>query len=708
MTNAAPNGKPYAGNPHVRFEVGGSRIGKPRRGSLLYKHNVKLLILAASCFSWITAFAGSQPTTPDDVYDREAAYVESTGEQYVDTGVIGRSGTKVEAVFMYTAESYAGSSDLAFMGARKDSGETRFFPFHCNYLAKCYGYGSFRQVTASDTISVGVVHTLVSDLRTGSQTVAYDGEVIESATDATEIDTGANMYLFALNYGGAKNFAKIRIYMLKIYQTDVNGDYRLVRDFVPCAKNGEGGLYDRVNKRLYRSANGTALSVAPSRDTATAISGKPDFFVDYIASDGTQVLDTGVPMRTGVRAEGKMRWVGDESLAGVERTYLGGRGKGTDDRFYMVHSVEAHRFFGYRSHRIYPSSADKGGAVYADGITYATDHDYEFAVDYPTTGFLNASFDGDESMEKMTYGAFDTGYNLPLFSSLVDGVRDYGSTARCYWLKLYLDGELVRDFVPCIKNGKGALYDKVKDEVVFPAGDIARSSCGHEVEPVDGWEYRDAVYVESTGAEYVDTGVIGKSGRKAMADFSWLSVSFDQGFLGSRSSQGEADLSRFYLLHDFEGYVTYGYGIFQYTGFENAVCGRRYVMESELDQGRQFITMSAYGSGVTNVMSKTDDYAVDTKASMYVFACNYDGPQYAGPARLRVLKIWEKGEQSGEYVLTRNFRPVAVKMEGDWNQAIGALRDEVSGKIYFANAVHGGARASLRYKLPQGMLMLVR
>ena len=38
MTNATQNGKPYAGNPHVRFEVGGSRIGKPRRGSLLYKN----------------------------------------------------------------------------------------------------------------------------------------------------------------------------------------------------------------------------------------------------------------------------------------------------------------------------------------------------------------------------------------------------------------------------------------------------------------------------------------------------------------------------------------------------------------------------------------------------------------------------------------------------------------------------------------------
>ena len=35
--NAALSGKPYAGNPHVRFEEGEVASAKPRRGSLLYK-----------------------------------------------------------------------------------------------------------------------------------------------------------------------------------------------------------------------------------------------------------------------------------------------------------------------------------------------------------------------------------------------------------------------------------------------------------------------------------------------------------------------------------------------------------------------------------------------------------------------------------------------------------------------------------------------
>ena len=46
MKNAALSGKPYAGNPHVRFDEGEVASEKPRRGSLLY--NIRLLLGAAA------------------------------------------------------------------------------------------------------------------------------------------------------------------------------------------------------------------------------------------------------------------------------------------------------------------------------------------------------------------------------------------------------------------------------------------------------------------------------------------------------------------------------------------------------------------------------------------------------------------------------------------------------------------------------------
>ena len=48
-TGKSLNGKPYAGNPHVRFDEGEvASSATPRRGSLLYK---KMLTLVAALFA---------------------------------------------------------------------------------------------------------------------------------------------------------------------------------------------------------------------------------------------------------------------------------------------------------------------------------------------------------------------------------------------------------------------------------------------------------------------------------------------------------------------------------------------------------------------------------------------------------------------------------------------------------------------------------
>ena len=51
-TGKALNGKPYAGNPHVRFDEGEvAPAATPRRGSLLYKKIISLAICAIAAFS---------------------------------------------------------------------------------------------------------------------------------------------------------------------------------------------------------------------------------------------------------------------------------------------------------------------------------------------------------------------------------------------------------------------------------------------------------------------------------------------------------------------------------------------------------------------------------------------------------------------------------------------------------------------------------
>ncbi len=75
MKNAALSGKPYAGNPHVRFDEGEVASGKPRRGSLLYKNEKKMLSLLAGIV--MTALGAAQ-----------AGNERVVAHSYVQSGII--------------------------------------------------------------------------------------------------------------------------------------------------------------------------------------------------------------------------------------------------------------------------------------------------------------------------------------------------------------------------------------------------------------------------------------------------------------------------------------------------------------------------------------------------------------------------------------------------------------------------------------------
>ena len=74
-TGKALNGKPYAGNPHVRFDEGEvASAATPRRGSLLYKRKV-LVVFGALCLSVLAALAAQ---TVQHFYCKYCGYKSSS------------------------------------------------------------------------------------------------------------------------------------------------------------------------------------------------------------------------------------------------------------------------------------------------------------------------------------------------------------------------------------------------------------------------------------------------------------------------------------------------------------------------------------------------------------------------------------------------------------------------------------------------------
>lgn len=607
------------------------------------------------CFPAGEDFSGTgAPLNAEGFAGHFVDYVAATGVQYVDLGVRGRSGTKVEIDMMYTG---GGSGDNAYIGARKDSNNTRVFPLHRSQTAYAYGYGTFNYISAQNQnlFADGVRHKIVSELRAGRQKVVVDDVVMCDNSNAAAYDTGVNFYLFAVNYNGAQYHAQARCYALKIWQTATTnaGDtaYTLVRDLLPCAyhdgKNVMGALFDRVTGEILLGKtnlqNQDARLALPS--LAHVVSGKPDAFVAYIESNGSQLLDTGVKAATGVKAEGAFMWL--EGLA--ESTYLG-MFNGT--RMYMIHKV------GTRAWASYGNDAGKHyltNAVTGVEAHYTPGSKEQFTVDFGASA-QTISLNGTNVYSEVIEGNVDAGGSLALFA-VRDGrnVRSFTARARCYSLNLWTNGVLARAFLPCVKDGKGGLYDSVNDEMVFPDGaDITGALIGPVTNTAALTPKRYVDYIAAHADNWLDTGVVAKSGTKAELVFTglWGDESYlgsnAMGLLGARSAlYGE---NAFYLAHVTNGVFASAYGTLGCAAAAVAT-NVRHTVVAEFAAGAQTVLLDG-----TPIWSGTAAGAIDTGLRLYLFAVNDRGAAaFPSQARVHSLKIWQDG------VPVRDYRPVLTQ-----------------------------------------------
>lgn len=613
--------------------------------------------------------------------DYMVEYVDSDGMAYVDTEVRGRSGTSCAADMAWLKLN----GDFAFLDARTAMNvNDRVFLLHSSQAGVegqggrvGLGYGNYRYVTDYAFFKVGERHFVETTLEPENQTIRIDGTTLYTANSAETYDTGRSLYLFANHVGDeALNRSRVRFYSLKIWQ-----DGRLVRYFTPCVKYGRGALYDAVDGRIFFPVDG-CLGAPPITK-----SGGPDRRLAWIASPGGTYLNTGVRARTGMRVEARMRWnrmryhmpyLPDVDLAS-EASFLAACAADGGNRMYFIHSAPDTVWSGFGDSRIYP--LDENGKKI--GLVKGVDHEYEVAY---TEDEQTLVMDGNTLVSTNGSAGVDAGCELYLFGCNHASALYYSSCARVYSLKIWQDDEPVRDFTPCLKDGRAGLYDAVSDQVFYPALPLPDSCIGPDVEAAALKPSRLVEYVETDGTQWLDTGVVGRSGVVAEFDMAWLDAAknLDVGFIGSRSD-ASVDDTRFYLWHNAHARMSYGARWFSYVHATNpaqtpwwesadsvpVVPVQVHHVRADFAADRVKIDVD----GVTRV-DRTADFALDTKLNMYLFAENIAGKaNWKSRARLYGLKIWQDG------TLVRNFVPVRL------GSAFGtvALWDKVSGTPFFLN-----------------------
>ena len=400
-------------------------------------------------------------------------------------------------------------------------------------------------------------------IKIGEDGINGSNQLVVNKTDDTTIDTGLDMYIFALNYDGqASNMAEARIYWLQIYQ-----DGQLVRDYKPCLKNGVAALYDEVSKKIFYP-EGEAL--AYEYDNSVAADEDSVAFVEYIESDGNSYLDTQVAAESPLRATGAFSYVHARThteeqmyLSGFwHRTYLGCKQDDSLNQMLMINESNQYFLFGYGqdSKGLYNSS-DSSKFRSLAGVRF--DFDVSFANGEQMLKISNGS---DTWTATETWnGDVDADGNLYLFAynhvSKRKAVNQ--SAARCYGLTLYKNEEIVRNFRPCVKDGQAALYDTVSKRIFYPTPSIPAE--GHTGAVLD--ESFDAPletlleYVETDGTQYVDTEVVGKSGT--MVEFKETRISSDSNekcFIGSRGRSNSSNVRYFPWYHAGGWDIGIGYG----------------------------------------------------------------------------------------------------------------------------------------------------
>ena len=600
--------------------------------------------------------------TPDEFVE----YVESTSYGYIDTEINAQSGTSAE---IDLAVLTTRSRNKSVLGAYKSDGDMRFYLLYCNQGVMRYGYGGLS--SGSTIYSVGDRYLVEASLSAGSQTLertnvdaSTEKTVLASDTDGTVLDMQMPLHLFACNRDGEPDWAgQFRLYGCKIRQNGV-----LVRDFKPCLKDGEFALFDDVSKRIFHAKrgflNGPVNTILVGRNAKIK-------FVEYIESSGWETLDTGVRARAGTRAKGDFAYTDIQGMRYDKYRYLREPVNPTEHRVFLgADNPEEWPTYFFPVSCKSQSESDNNRWLYGDygsdstahGAYATTDGSTKIQVVSGAKHSFDASFmdeaqtielDGTNVWSLSNDADFDSGKNLHIFSS---GSR-YRSAARCYGLEIWQDGNKVRDFKPCVYDGKAMLYDTISKTLYRPSPDIPESKAGPVVFTGEEKPVCYVDYVESDGTIFVDTGVTGKSGTKADLKLQFKEKA-DRGFLDSRTGD-----SRFYLIHNGANNNVFYIGYGKAQSFSPCAINTDYTVQSELSVGRQEVTVdgvSKWTTGQTTTYINPSDN-INTGYNLYLFAMNQDGsPTYAGQARLYYLKLYQGDSDGSNMQLVRNLRPVRL------------------------------------------------
>ncbi|MBR1608875.1 MAG: hypothetical protein IJ678_04585 [Kiritimatiellae bacterium] len=400
--------------------------------------------------------------------------------------------------------------------------------------------------------------------------------------------------------------------------------------------------------------------------------------VEYLQSSGSQWIDTKVRGKVGVEAE-----VDFSCTTDGDSTILGSRKDSGDTRFYPVHwnwKKVGNAFTTWASYKSKAATLDTRYVVRST----LKNGEQTFSVDGVAVGTAG-----------MIANSLDTGKDMYLFAA--NYTDRYPFKGKIYSAKIWLDGDLKRDFVPCLDpDDAPAMYDRVEKKYFYNGGSgdpfatggplatpiivTASTVSVSAAEYGEPDEYLD--YIEATGEQYIDTGVNAATGLKVRADFSWegtIENSTDWSLVGARKVN-----DRMLMVHMYRTMPFVGYGTNSRCNPANAshyASGTRAEVVADFSNAaamefyqRGNKTFGSREPADTSMAPFAEQGAVNLGIPLYLFANNYNGTvDNKAKAKLYELKIL-RADGNGGFDLVRHYLPAR-------KGGVAGLYDKATGKF---------------------------
>lgn len=351
-------------------------------------------------------------------------YLESTGTQWIDTGVKGYMNHTYEIDFQMTdTNNYR---TWGVLGQSSYVGYNMSFTYANSWAIRWESVSGNQRLI--DNISTKDTNRHLLKISNGA--IYFDN--ISKGTSAghnTNTVINYNLFLFTINPANTtpSTNAKVKIYAYK----DIDSDGNFIRNMLPCTYFGEPGMWDTIENKFY-SNKGTGDFILGNKIKLKQY--------EYLESNGSQWINSKyVPNNSS-----GMKFEAYCSTSGGNHQIAGVRQSSTDSRWWINFSNTLEFSWNTWISSGVSDYTNKWVTVEHNYLNNRVGkiNDVIKRTDYP-------------QLSNITYPAY-------IFNSCNQGNLGNSFIGKIKYIKFTEENRIVRDFIPCSYNGTLGLWDKVE------------------------------------------------------------------------------------------------------------------------------------------------------------------------------------------------------------------------------------------------------